>query len=63
LNGAVGSEGAVTPGQCRVVVTCGNPAPLNDPNAKYLGGSPCGISDEDSKAESTRSDLDDVIAA
>src|SRR5262245_5904910 len=39
--GEIGSENEAIPGQCRVVVACGNPSPASDENVKYTAGSPC----------------------
>src|SRR5262245_66324196 len=38
--GEIGSENEAIPGQCRVVVACGNPAPASDGNVKKTAGSP-----------------------
>src|SRR5262245_1615022 len=44
--GEIGSENEAIPGQCRVVVACGNPAPASDGNVRKTAGSPCATSFE-----------------
>ena len=39
-SGTIGSANELIPGQCRVVVACGTPSPLNDANVKNAVGSP-----------------------
>src|SRR5262245_27147743 len=44
--GEIGSENEAIPGQCRVVVACGNPAPASEGKVRKTAGSPCATSFE-----------------
>src|SRR5512138_64012 len=44
--GEIGSENEAIPGQCRVVVACGNPTPNRDGKVRKTAGSPCATSFE-----------------